>query len=208
MNEGASINEIKNAYRRLVLEYHPDKNISAKDGLKFKIISEAYHTLREKNNAGVTTNHRTEDYTINKNQQYGREGFRAWLNLFYGKIDYRYAKYVKNISFYYLKYEPIMFEYYDKIERNASILTHRSIGFFRHYRIRTIFRIITLSCKLTNVQSTTKEFKFMVILFSCMNHLRIKERVLRVNTHSQEYYNTCKTSRDPLHTNPSKSTKS
>ncbi len=50
--------EIRNAYRRLALEYHPDKNISSKDdGMKFKLITEAYQTLRIKNmNSGRDSN--------------------------------------------------------------------------------------------------------------------------------------------------------
>ena len=65
LNEGASINQIKDAYRKLALEYHPDKNISAKDGEKFKMISEAYHTLREKNNLHIRIDHGITDSTKN-----------------------------------------------------------------------------------------------------------------------------------------------
>ncbi len=46
LNEDATIQEIKAAYRRLALKYHPDKNISKKDVEKFKMITEAYHLLR------------------------------------------------------------------------------------------------------------------------------------------------------------------
>lgn len=44
---GASQKEIKNAYRRLSLKYHPDKNTADRDGEKFKEIKEAYQQLRE-----------------------------------------------------------------------------------------------------------------------------------------------------------------
>ncbi|MDE1876838.1 MAG: DnaJ domain-containing protein, partial [Thaumarchaeota archaeon] len=46
IRKGASIPEIRDAYRKLALEYHPDKNMSARDGEKFKLVTEAYHTLR------------------------------------------------------------------------------------------------------------------------------------------------------------------
>ncbi len=138
LNEGASINEIKDAYRRLALEYHPDKNISARDGIKFKLIAEAYHTLREKKNVGDKVNYRTENHTTNKNHQYEKDNFLDLLYS-YSKIGYRYAVYAKNVHHHYLEYEPILFEYCDKIEKNASILIQRSIEFFRHNRIRTIF---------------------------------------------------------------------
>lgn len=37
--------EIKSAYRRLALEFHPDKN-KDQEGRRFKLVSEAYQTLR------------------------------------------------------------------------------------------------------------------------------------------------------------------
>ena len=43
---GASQKEIKNAYRRLSLKYHPDRNKDSKDEEKFKKIIEAYQQLR------------------------------------------------------------------------------------------------------------------------------------------------------------------
>ena len=46
LREGASMPEIKAAYRKLALLYHPDKTVSTRDAEKFKAISEAYRTLR------------------------------------------------------------------------------------------------------------------------------------------------------------------
>lgn len=46
LREGASMPEIKAAYRKLALLYHPDKTDSTRDAEKFKAISEAYRTLR------------------------------------------------------------------------------------------------------------------------------------------------------------------
>jgi molecular chaperone DnaJ len=59
IQKGASQKEIKNAYRRLSLKYHPDRN---KDGLgaeKFKQITEAYQLLRLEEKA-KTKNSETE----------------------------------------------------------------------------------------------------------------------------------------------------
>ena len=46
VQKGASQKEIKNAYRRLSLKYHPDRNKGEEDGEKFKQIIEAYQTLK------------------------------------------------------------------------------------------------------------------------------------------------------------------
>src|SRR5919199_4396248 len=43
----ASRDEIKNAYRKLALQYHPDRNKSAGSEDKFKEISEAYAVLSD-----------------------------------------------------------------------------------------------------------------------------------------------------------------
>jgi len=41
--------EIKYAYRKLSLQYHPDKNTKEKNGEKFKKITDAYHYLKKQN---------------------------------------------------------------------------------------------------------------------------------------------------------------
>ena len=44
----ASLDEIKSAYRRLALQYHPDRNPNNKEAEeKFKHISEAYQVLSD-----------------------------------------------------------------------------------------------------------------------------------------------------------------
>jgi DnaJ-class molecular chaperone len=46
LKSSATHNEVKKAYRKLVLESHPDRNGSEQDGKKFKLITEAYHVLK------------------------------------------------------------------------------------------------------------------------------------------------------------------
>lgn len=49
INPRSSFDEVKYAYRKLALESHPDKNTDEKDGIKFKMITEAYHMLKKDN---------------------------------------------------------------------------------------------------------------------------------------------------------------
>jgi len=141
LNEGASINEIKRAYRRLALEYHPDKNTSTKDGENFKLISEAYHTLCVKNESHVKISYGTEDQTKDKNS------FQDLLYS-YSKIGYKYLVCTKNAYRHYLEYEPILFEHCDKIERKTSVFINRSMKFLLHNRRRSVFRVILLYLRL------------------------------------------------------------
>lgn len=50
VNENASIDEIKKAYRRLSLQFHPDKNPSPEATEKYKKINEAYDILGDEQN--------------------------------------------------------------------------------------------------------------------------------------------------------------
>ena len=49
VNNSASDNEIKSAYRKQAMKYHPDRNKGGKESeKKFKQINEAYYVLRDK----------------------------------------------------------------------------------------------------------------------------------------------------------------
>ena len=47
ISKGASKEDIKNVYRKLALQYHPDRNKSSGAEEKFKEISEAYAVLSD-----------------------------------------------------------------------------------------------------------------------------------------------------------------
>ncbi len=65
VQKDASQKEIKNAYRRLSLKYHPDKNNNHRDGERFKQITEAYQRLRheEKTKSKVSETDVADKYT-------------------------------------------------------------------------------------------------------------------------------------------------
>ena len=45
----AEFEEVKYAYRKLALQYHPDKNKDLESEKKFKTITDAYHFLKKQN---------------------------------------------------------------------------------------------------------------------------------------------------------------
>ena len=65
--ETASIDEIKKAYRRLSMVYHPDKNINNPDATaKFQRINEAYETLGD--------DEKREEYDMTRNNPFLKGG--------------------------------------------------------------------------------------------------------------------------------------
>lgn len=58
--------DVKLAYRKLALEYHPDKNISEKEGIEFKKITEAYNYLKK--NTTEDNNNPKEKFTDSNNK--------------------------------------------------------------------------------------------------------------------------------------------
>lgn len=121
LNQGASMHEIRNAYRRLALEYHPDKNISSKDGIKFKLITEAYQTLRGRNMSIGRNSNSVYQYRTNVDHNYEKIESRYYLNMFYNVVDcIQKIKYVKTVYRYLLKHKPILVTYYGLTQKHAS----------------------------------------------------------------------------------------
>jgi len=75
IQKGATEDEIKKAYKKMALKYHPDKNKSAGAEEKFKEIAEAYEVLSDKKKRDVY-------------DQYGEEG----LSGSFGSSMFPYAR--------------------------------------------------------------------------------------------------------------------
>ncbi|XP_055628774.1 dnaJ protein homolog 1-like [Toxorhynchites rutilus septentrionalis] len=66
VSKGASDDEIKKAYRKLALKYHPDKNKSPQAEERFKEVAEAYEVLSDKKKRDIY-------------DQYGEDGLKGGL---------------------------------------------------------------------------------------------------------------------------------
>ena len=60
----AKFEEVKYAYRKLALQYHPDKSRDSKSEKRFKVITEAYHFLKNQNKQSSSKkSEKTQDET-------------------------------------------------------------------------------------------------------------------------------------------------
>ena len=75
VNKDASTSQIKKAYRKLAVKYHPDKNPDNEDAMiKFHDINEAYEVLQDDEKRGIYDKHGEEGLKNQGNQ--GGGGFR------------------------------------------------------------------------------------------------------------------------------------
>ncbi|MGI0047199.1 MAG: DnaJ domain-containing protein [Nitrosotalea sp.] len=137
--EGASTQEIKSAYRKLVLKHHPDKSISKQDDEKFKLITEAYQVLRTNHKNAENLNYKTFDATDSD------EGFGSkipyWNELNPEKIFKeewnRYARYAEMTYKDICKYEQDLWKYSEKLTKYTMsmifpsiVMSYRRVPFF------------------------------------------------------------------------------
>lgn len=84
IKEEASLEEVKKAYRRLAMKYHPDRNAGSKLAEeKFKKILEAYNEITKYIQAGKPSyysNQKSGTHTTNNNTQYQKYDFKSNQN--------------------------------------------------------------------------------------------------------------------------------
>ena len=69
VNSNASFEEVKGAYRKLALEWHPDKNKVGKDDNEFKKITEAYHFIKKEHKEFRKQSRKQWTFTENKTRK-------------------------------------------------------------------------------------------------------------------------------------------
>jgi curved DNA-binding protein CbpA len=124
----ASFKEIKSAYRNLVLQFHPDKNMSETDGKKFKIVTEAYQFLKkEHKKIHQTISKNTQKYTgKNSNKEYDfnsqKQSWGARTNDRSPEEDWgRYTRQTENAYHdFWRYYEKTFWEYYEKVRSESK----------------------------------------------------------------------------------------
>jgi len=121
IQEGASIKEVKSVYRKLALQFHPDKNTLDQESTKFKMIIEAYQTLRTeyKNKIRTNSSEKYYDKDSKKKSDFNSQTY-SWGARKSDKTpdeDWtRYTRYAENeYQNFWAHYEKTFWEYYAKI---------------------------------------------------------------------------------------------
>ena len=129
ITEGASNKEVKSAYRKLALQFHPDKNASDQESKKFKMIIEAYQTLRTKYKNEIATNSSEKYYDKNsrKKSDFGSQTYswgakksdrtpdEDWTR----RTDYAENEYQN----FWTHYEKTFWDYYEKVRSETRAET-------------------------------------------------------------------------------------
>jgi len=91
ISKNASGEEIKKAYRKLALKYHPDRNAGDKDAEdKFKLVNEAYQVLSDDNKRQIYDRYGKEGLS----GQGGFGGFSADLRRLVALVKFRVGVFV------------------------------------------------------------------------------------------------------------------
>lgn len=124
--EDASFEEIKYAYRKLALQLHPDKNNVEKDGVKFKLVTSAYHHLKNNHKQLNAKTRISKRWTYANTKTDDKQTFsgRASWGANFGKNppEEDWSKYTKDFETnqdFWKKYEKEFWEKYDAWMKGA-----------------------------------------------------------------------------------------
>ena len=119
IDRNTDFEEVKYAYRKLALQYHPDKNKDSESEKRFKVITEAYHFLKNQNKHSARQKpekHQEEsDYTqtsqkFYKRTKWGKDGEGKTPEADWGK----YTKDFEANEEWWKRYENEFWEKYEK----------------------------------------------------------------------------------------------
>ena len=127
LQEGASIKEVKSAYRKLALQFHPDKNSSDQESTKFKMITEAYQILRAEYKSIVKSSEKYHDKDSKKKSWFA-SGTYSWgarqSDRAQNEDWTRYTKYAENeYQDFWKRYEKTFWDYYEKVRAEVKVET-------------------------------------------------------------------------------------
>ena len=123
----ATFKEIKSAYRQLVLQFHPDKNMSESDGKKFKMVTEAYQFLKKENKRMHQTGPKNTKYSDKNSKDYD---FNSKQQSWGARPDDRspqedWSRYTRQTESAYQDfwkyYEKTFWEYYEKVRSESKV---------------------------------------------------------------------------------------
>lgn len=98
ITKGATDDEIKKAYRKLALKYHPDKNKAAGAEERFKEVAEAYEVLSDKKKKEIYDAHGEEGLKGGMGGQNGPGGGQSFQYTFHGDPRATFAQFFGSAS--------------------------------------------------------------------------------------------------------------